>query len=232
MEEVMRQGLADAIDALKKGRIVLLHDSSSRENEVDMVASAITITPSQIAFMRQHAGGLICSALGNEIASAIGLPYMHDLLREASSLHPVLGRIAQLDTPYGGRPAFSVTLNHREAFTGISDSERSMTVKAIGEVAGAASVADAAAMFANTLRSPGHVPLLIESHGGLRTRKGHTELSIALMRFAGLPPASVVCEMLDAESHRSLTVDRASVFAREHRLQLIEGSEILRMAGI
>lgn len=77
--------LDDALSSLKRGEFVLLHDSSGRENEIDMVVAAEFVTPEHIARMRQHAGGLICLAISNSLGKELGLNYMHDIL--SSSAH-------------------------------------------------------------------------------------------------------------------------------------------------
>lgn len=217
--------LAVAAKDLAAGKCILLHDSGGRENEVDMVFSALSCTPSAIEFMRSAAGGLICAAVGNEVAAKVGLPFMHDLLMESAAAYPVFSKIAESTAPYGGRPAFSITLNHRNSFTGVTDRDRSMTVMAIGRVAELSSdgSGDPAAEFVSSLKSPGHVPLLIEAGGSTSERRGHTELSIKLMRMAGLPPASVVCEMLDGRTHLALGLEDARKFASDRGLALVEG---------
>lgn len=230
MKEMFRAASASiraAVSAAREGRAILLHDGEGRENEVDIVFSAERCTPESIAFMRSSGGGLICAAIGNEVASAIGLPFMHDLLASAAERYPALSGIVEGSTPYGGRPAFSISLNHRDSYTGVNDRERSATVMAIGRVARLVSEGgDAASEFTSLLKAPGHVPLLIEAHGSLSERRGHTELSIAVMRMAGLPPASVVCEMLDSRTHRSLSVEDAAMLASDAGLPLLEGSEL------
>jgi len=226
------QKLREAVSALQRGEFILLHDDDARENEIDMVLPAHLCTPSSIAFMRQNAGGLICAAIGRDVAAVLQLPYMHDLLLETAEHHPVLRFIIQQNTPYGGRPAFSITLNHREVYTGITDMERSMTIRAIGDVASALNGGNPMALFTSTLISPGHVPLLLEADGGLKSRRGHTELSIALMRMAGLPSASVLCEMLDAGTHRALSISKAMEFAKQQSIPLVDGRDIVNAAGI
>ncbi len=213
-----------AAEELKAGNIIFVHDSSSRENEVDMVASAYMCTPEMISTMRERAGGLICSAIGNEVAANIHLPFMHEILELSHEKYPDLTSMIETRTPYGGRPAFSISVNHRDVFTGVSDGERCMTIRQIGNVAKVAVEGrDANSEFYSKLKSPGHVPLLIEARNSLAERRGHTELSIRLARIAGLPPATVVCEMLDSRTHKSLDLEKARRIAGELKLPIIEG---------
>ena len=218
----------EAARELEEGKGILLHDSEGRENETDIVYSAIHCTPETIAHMRMEAGGLICTAIGNEVAEKLGLPFMHDVLSGISTTYPVLSSLVETSTPYGGRPAFSISLNHRTSFTGVTDRDRSATVMAIGKAAGMVASGDENARneFISTLKAPGHVQLLIEAPGSIVERRGHTELSIRLMRIAGLPPASVVCEMLDSVTHKALSLEDAKRFAARNGMVLVEGKEI------
>jgi 3,4-dihydroxy 2-butanone 4-phosphate synthase len=224
IHEHMEDLILGAADALRTGNIVFMHDSSSRENEVDMVASAHMCTPDMISMMRENAGGLICSAIGNDVAASLHLPFMHEILELSGEKYPYLASMIETRTPYGGRPAFSITVNHRDTYTGVSDAERCMTVRQIGRVAKLVSEGkDANSEFYSKLKSPGHVPLLIEARNSLAERRGHTELSISLSRIAGLPPATVVCEMLDSDTHQSMSLENARRIARELDLPIIEG---------
>lgn len=228
MHESVSASVLQAMKELREGKAILLHDSAGRENEVDIVFSAARCTPESIAYMRRHAGGLICAAIGNEVAERIGLPFMHEILENASERFPALLSLVERNTPYGGLPAFSITVNHRNSYTGVTDRDRSDTVNAIARVAELASTEGdgAAREFSSSLKAPGHVPLLIEAKGSLKERRGHTELSIRLMRLAGLPPAAVVCEMLDAQTHKALDTEKAKRFATEYGLVMLSGEHI------
>lgn len=228
MHESISASILRALEELRGGRAILLHDSTGRENEVDIVFSAAYCTPESIAYMRRNAGGLICAAIGNDVAERIGLPFMHEILEEAAARYPALQSLVERSTPYGGLPAFSITVNHRNSYTGVTDTDRSETVTAVARVAELASQdGDGASKeFTSSLKAPGHVPLLIEARGSLRERRGHTELSIRLMRLAGLPPAAAVCEMLDAQTHRALDVAKAERFAQDNGLVLLRGEQI------
>lgn len=228
IEQHVKGKFSEAIGALRSGRVVLLHDSSSRENEIDMVAASQFCTPATIAMMRESAGGLICSAIGNDVASVLQLPFMHDIMDFASARYPRFASIIDREMPYGGKPAFSLSLNHRTVFTGVTDEDRSLTVSTLGSIAlmvknGEPAAADA---FYSEFRAPGHIPLLIEAQDSLTQRRGHTELSIHLARLAGLAPATVVCEMQNSETHRALTVADAIEFASRSGVPFVDGDSI------
>ena len=76
----MYMSLDEALSSLRRGDFILLHDGGKRENEVDMVVAAEFVTPEHIKRMRMDAGGLICMSINNELASNLGLDYMHEIL--------------------------------------------------------------------------------------------------------------------------------------------------------
>lgn len=215
--------LEDAIDSLRRGRFVLLHDSNEREDEVDMIIPAQFVTPKSIAVMRRDAGGLICLALGYEIASRLGLLYMHDLLNLV--LDDRLKALVSIRSPYGDRPAFSITVNHRDTYTGITDRDRALTISGMARVAALVmSSEDGISEFISSFRSPGHVPLLIAAKNLLRERRGHTEMAVYLAERAGLIPAVALCEMLDSTTYTALSFEKARSYAERHGLCIVDAS--------
>ncbi|ABK78366.1 3,4-dihydroxy-2-butanone 4-phosphate synthase [Cenarchaeum symbiosum A] len=215
-----------AIESLKRGEFVLVHDSEGRENEVDMVAAAGLVTPEHIARMRLHGGGLICLAIGPGLASALGLRYMHEMLSESPGFPR--GMIMGL-APYGDRSTFSITVNHHRTYTGVTDRDRALT---ISEMAGLHGAADPRAEFVSSFRTPGHVPLLMASGGLLEERRGHTEMSVYLAGAAGLAPAAAICEMMDAETYTALSADKARRYAQDNGIPFVDGRELIEYAGV
>ena len=113
--------LNEAILALKSGRQVLVYDGKGRENEVDLVVAAEHTTPEHIASMRKDAGGLICLAISNEVATKLGLAYMHDMIAGFGKVNPVFSKLTEGRAAYGDKPSFSISINHRDTFTGVTD---------------------------------------------------------------------------------------------------------------
>ncbi|CAI9831863.1 MAG: 3,4-dihydroxy-2-butanone-4-phosphate synthase [Nitrosopumilus sp.] len=216
--------IESALDSLRRGEFILLYDSAGRENEVDMVVAAEHATPEHVSRMRRLAGGLLCTAVGPQLASGMGLRYMHDVLAESGYAGMALGT-----APYGDRPSFSISVNHRDTYTGITDRDRALTIRGIG---GLAREPDPRAAFLASFNAPGHVPLLAAAPGMLAERRGHTEMSVYLAGLAGLSPAAAVCEMLDAQTYAALSVEGAAGFAREHGVPLVDGEELLAHARV
>ena len=217
--------IQEAVNALRDGKFIMIHDSESRENEVDLVKSAQHICSSDIATMRNDAGGLICLAIPYEIASKLNLMFMHDLLHAASKNNPSLSKMIGAIAPYGDRPSFSITINHIDTFTGITDKDRALTITTMSDVCSKINK-DGKLEFTKKFRSPGHIHLLIGAKQLLKERSGHTELSIRLVEHANLIPAVVICEMLDSETGGALSVDKASQYSKKFNIPLVESSQI------
>ena len=214
------------LESLKRGEFVLLFDSAGRENEIDMVVAAEFITPEHVARMRQNAGGLLCIALENNFAKSLELQYMHDILSNSSisNKEMIMGL-----APYGDYPTFSLSVNHYQTYTGITDKDRALTIM---EMANIYKVDNKQKKFVSSFKTPGHVPLLIASEGLLASRQGHTEMSVYLTQIAGLTPVTAICEMMDAETYSALSVDKAEKFGKQHGIPLIDGKELLEYAKV
>ncbi|WP_338730003.1 3,4-dihydroxy-2-butanone-4-phosphate synthase [Haladaptatus sp. DJG-WS-42] len=203
------------IAAFKAGGPVLIHDAADREGETDLIYPAANVAPADVARLRNDAGGLVCVALSDAVADDFGLPFLQDVLD-----HPIADGH---DLGYDERSSFSLTVNHRDTFTGITDEDRALTIAELGRAA-----ADTAAIdFAAEFRAPGHVHLLRAAPGLLAERMGHTELGIALADAAGVAPAVVVCEMLDDETGKALSPADARAYADRHGFPYIEGARLV-----
>ena len=218
--------LETGLESLKRGEFVLLFDSAGRENEIDMVVAAELITPEHVARMRQNAGGLLCIALENNFAKSLELQYMHDILSNSSisNKEMIMGL-----APYGDYPTFSLSVNHYQTYTGITDKDRALTIM---EMANIYNIENKQKKFVSSFKTPGHVPLLIASEGLLASRQGHTEMSVYLTQIAGLTPVTAICEMMDAETYSALSVDKAEKFGKQNGIPLIDGKELLEYAKV
>ena len=217
--------IEEAIDALRDGKFVLVHDDKGRENEIDMVMAAEYVKPESIATMRNDAGGLLCLAISNEITAKLGLAYMHDIIQSLSSINPIFSKLTDGKSPYGDKPSFSITVNHRDTYTGITDIDRALTISKLAEIC---KKIDSGGIeeFARNFRSPGHVPILIASKGLLEERRGHTELCVYLAQMSKLVPAAVICEMLDSTTYKALSINKAKEYADINGITLLESGQL------
>lgn len=209
-----------------KGSFVLVHDSLDREDETDMVIPATSVKPQHVAQMREDAGGLICVAIHPEVAKTLGLPYLSQIFETASESHGVLGSAEADDLPYDEDSSFSISVNHRDTFTGITDKDRALTIKELGKVTREVIQENSKPDFGDRFRTPGHVPILRAAEGLVSERIGHTELSVALMELSSAVPCAVICEMLDTRTNEALSKSRAKRYGMRNNLVFLEGEEI------
>ena len=221
--------LESAIASLKRGEFVLLHDSAGRENEIDMVAAAEFVTPEHVARMRQHGGGLICIAIDNSFGQNLGIKYMHDILSNSDSFDSKSKEMIMGLAPYGDHPTFSITINHYQTYTGITDRDRALTIR---EMANLFKIENKRNKFVSSFKTPGHVPLLIGSRGLLASRQGHTEMSIYLAQLAELVPVTAICEMMDAETYSALSFEKAQHYAKQNAIPFIDGKELIEYTKV
>lgn len=222
--------LSQALQALRQGRFILVYDGDGREEETDLTIASQFVTPTAIRTLRKEAGGLVCVTLSGEVHRKIGLPLMADVLRDAGRTYPILEAVSAENLKYDRHSTFSLTVNHKDTFTGITDKDRALTISRLATVAGEAVKREngwAAHVFADEFRSPGHVPVLNAAEPLLQARKGHTELTTALMLMAGLTPSATICEMM-ADDDRARSRNDAKAYARDHNLVFLEGQDIVR----
>lgn len=206
-----------AADELKRGNFVIIYDGDKREGEADLIFHASFADAKKIERMRKEAGGLICLALGKEEAEKLGLRFQTELLRNGG-----LDKIACDKTAYGDEPSFSVSVNHKGVFTGISDDDRSLTIRVVDKVLKSENPYEE---FVHNFYAPGHIFLLISR--GVENRRGHTELATELARRAGLNGAVVICEMLG--SGLALDKEDAREYAKKNWITFIEGKEFFEV---
>jgi len=225
-DTIIETVMEDALEAFRKGEAVLIYDFDDREGETDIAIPAFSVEPEDVAMMRMDGGGLICVALHPVAADKLGLPFMHDVLREASQKFPLLAELSRFDIRYDSRSSFSLWVNHRSTFTGVTDVDRALTIRKLGEAVDAV-LNGGDFDFASEFRSPGHVAVLKASNNLTYSRVGQTELSVAIAEMAGIAPAVAICEMLDAETGKALPKDKAIRYAEENGLPFVEGKDVV-----
>ena len=215
--------LESALESLKRGKFILIHDSKSRENEVDMVVASQFTTPEHIGIMRNRAGGLLCAAMDGIFAGKLGLKFMHDILKSSQAFNDkdMIAGIA----PYGDRPSFSITINHKDTYTGITDIDRSKTITKLSALF---NHPNPKSIFTSTFQTPGHVSLLLAHTQLLETRRGHTEMSVYLAKLANLVPIMTICEMMDIDTHTALSIDKAQQYAKQNNISLVNTDDLLQ----
>jgi len=219
--------MAKAFKSLRRGDFVLVHDAADRENETDLMVLAEKVEPRHVAQMRMDAGGLICVALHPNIAKNIGLPYMTEVYDAATRNFKVLAATKPDDIPYDERSAFSISVNHRKTYTGITDADRALTIRELGFLGKKAMVKRMTDEFGRSFRSPGHVPLLRAVDDLVTKRQGHTELACALAEMAEATPVLAICEMLDSRTSKALRIKDSIRYAEDRGLVHLDGFELV-----
>ena len=224
----MKKKVEAAIQNLRNGEFVLIYDADGREEETDFIIGAEFVKEEHIYRMRHDGGGLIFLMIHYDVAKKLGLPYLSDVLYKSASKWSVFKELIPNDIPYDTKSSFSIPINYRKTFTGITDKDRAMTMSQfatlVKEVKELADV-EAQRIFGERFRSPGHVPICIASPSLLTERKGHTELSVALAVMAGITPVTSGCEMMDRGN--SLPKKEAIEYAEKNDIVFLEGWEIV-----
>jgi 3,4-dihydroxy 2-butanone 4-phosphate synthase/GTP cyclohydrolase II len=191
--------VAEAIRAFEKGEIVVVTDDDDRENEGDLIVSAVHATPEKMAFIIRHTSGIVCTPITRDHARRLGLDPM----------------VAVNDAPLA--TAFTVSIDYRPGLTtGISAEERCNTVRALANpnVGGQDFV------------RPGHVFPLVAREGGVLMRSGHTEAAVDLCRLAGLPQVGVISELVNDDGTVKRGPQVAE-FATKHGLKTVSVADLI-----
>jgi len=194
----------EAIDDIRKGKMVIVVDDEDRENEGDLTMAAELARPEDVAFIRKYASGVICVPMTTERLQQLDLPQM------------VSRNEARLGT------AFTVTVDAREGVTtGISAADRARTINILADPN----------TKAHDLVKPGHIFPLQARDGGVLVRAGQTESAVDLCRLAGLQPVGVICELTNPDGSMSRMPDLKR-FAKRHGLRIITVKDLIahRMA--
>jgi 3,4-dihydroxy 2-butanone 4-phosphate synthase/GTP cyclohydrolase II len=190
----------EAIDAFRKGEVVIIVDDEDRENEGDLAFAAETSTPEKVNFMALHGRGLICVAMEGARLDDLGIPPM------------VTANTSRFST------AFSVSVEARDGTTtGISASDRSTTIRKLAS----------AESTVHDFVKPGHVFPLRALDGGVLVRSGQTEASVDLARLAGLCPAGVICEIMNQDGTMA-RMPQLRRFAAKHGLKIVTIADIIK----
>ena len=196
----MLDKIQDAIDDIKKGKLVIVVDDEDRENEGDFITSAKNVTPEIINFMSKHGRGLICMPVSEKRCDELQLDLM---VNKNTALHA---------TPF----TVSVDLLGHGCTTGISAHDRAKTVQAIIDPK----------TKPEDLGRPGHIFPLRAKNGGVLRRSGHTEATIDLARFAGHGDAGVLVEIMN-EDGTMARLPQLREIADKHNLKLVSIKDLI-----
>ncbi|MFZ0888958.1 MAG: 3,4-dihydroxy-2-butanone-4-phosphate synthase, partial [Candidatus Binataceae bacterium] len=189
----------EALEEIRRGRMIILMDDEQRENEGDLCMAAEKVTPEAINFMTKHGRGLICLPMAAERIERLGLTMM----------------VGHNQAPLGTAFTNSITAR-RCAGSGISTQDRAITIlQAVREDASGTEFV-----------TPGHVYPLRARKGGVLVRTGQTEGAVDLARLAGLKPAGVICEILKEDGTMARRDDLIE-FARSHALKIVTVADII-----
>jgi 3,4-dihydroxy 2-butanone 4-phosphate synthase/GTP cyclohydrolase II len=189
----------EIIDESRNGRMFILVDDESRENEGDLVVPAQMATPDAINFMAKYGRGLICLALTTQRVEQLGLSLMP---QHHGSRH---------------QTAFTVSIEARDGVTtGISAPDRARTI----------AVAIDPTKSKDDIVTPGHVFPLVARDGGVLVRTGHTEAAVDIARLAGLNPAGVICEIMNDDGSMARMPDLVG-FAQFHGLKIAKIADLI-----
>lgn len=189
----------EAIEDIKKGKMIIVVDDENRENEGDLIMAGELATYENLNFMAKMGRGLICTPVSGEIALDLGL---HSMVSNNTDPHVT---------------AFTVSVDHKSNTTGISIEDRLNTIKALCDSASKPS----------DFRRPGHIFPLIAKNGGVVERPGHTEAAVDLAKMAGLKPVGVIVEILNDDGTMARVPDLME-FSKKYDLKIITIEELIR----
>lgn len=191
-----------AVQALKQGQMIIVVDDEDRENEGDFVCAAETITAEQVDFMLKVGRGTMCVPMSAEEAKRLRLkPVVDDSHNTA---------------PH--KTAFLTTVDHLEAGTGVSASNRAKTIL---ELANPRAIAD-------DFVRPGHMSPLMAMDGGVLRRAGHTEATVDLMKMAGMRPVGTLIEICSQHGHGMADMDELEEISLQYGIPIISIEELIK----
>ncbi len=200
MVKVKLNAIEEVIRDIRKGRMVVVVDDPSRENEGDIITSASRVTAKKINFMAKYARGLICVPMEDDMAERLGLHLMSGGPQD----------------PY--KTAWAVSVDAAEGITtGISAHDRARTIKLLVDPESTE----------KDFVKPGHLFPLRSRKGGVLVRAGHTEASVDLMKLAGLAPVGVICEIMNEDGTMARVPDLMK-FARKHELKMCAIEDLIK----
>lgn len=192
--------IKEILKDIRKGKMVVVVDDPSRENEGDIITSASKITSEKVNFMAKFGRGLICVPMDEAVAERLDLHMMSHSPQD----------------PY--KTAWAVSVDAKKnVSTGISARDRARTIKALANEAS----------IPKDFVKPGHVFPLRSRNGGVLVRAGHTEAGVDLMKLAGAPPVAVICEIMNENGTMARMKDLVK-FVEKHKLKMCTIEDLIK----
>ena len=192
--------IEEALEDIKKGKIIIVVDDEDRENEGDLLMAAEKADSKSINFMIKRGRGLVCVPMEETRIDKLNLPQM---VEKNTDSHET---------------AFTVSVDHKNTTTGISAEERALTISKLVD----------SKSKAEDFQKPGHVFPLRAKKGGVLRRAGHTEAAVDLAKLADLKPAGVICEIIN-EDGTMARLPQLKEFAAEHDLKIISIEDLIKL---
>lgn len=199
-EDIRLNSIEEAIDAIRRGEIIIVVDDEDRENEGDFICAAEKITPEMVNFMIKEGRGVLCVALTEERCQELNLDLM----------------VGKNTAPNATAFTVTVDLLGHGCTTGVSAYDRAMTIRALADPG----------MKADDFGRPGHINPLKARDGGVLRRAGHTEAAVDLARLAGMRPAGVLIEVMNDDGTMARLPDLYRI-ARKYDMKLISIQDLI-----
>ncbi|CAM0945570.1 unnamed protein product [Alopecurus aequalis] len=194
--------ISEAIEDIRQGKLVIVVDDESRENEGDLILAASLVTPEAMAFIVRYSTGIVCVSMKEEDLQRLNLPLMVSTKENEEKLCT----------------AFTITVDAKEGTTtGVSAKDRAKTVMTLASPDSKP----------GDFNRPGHIFPLKYREGGVLKRAGHTEASVDLAVLAGLPPVGVLCEIVDEDGSMA-RLPKLRVFAERENLKIVSIADLIR----
>ena len=199
MSEYDQARIVEAIRAFEAGEIVVVTDDDDRENEGDLIVSAVHCTAEKMAFIVRHTSGIVCAPMTRGEAKRLNLNPM----------------VADNDDPH--TTAFTVSVDYKHGTTtGISADDRNSTVRGLANPNSAA----------EDFSRPGHIFPLVAKEGGVLMRSGHTEAAVDLCKLAELPPVGVISELVNDDG-TVMRGPQVEAFAKANELKMVSVADLI-----
>jgi 3,4-dihydroxy 2-butanone 4-phosphate synthase len=222
--------IQSAIEVLQAGSSVLIVDSEDREGETDIIYPASGVKATSIKYIKDVSNNSVNTVIKNEFAQKIGLPTQVQVLEK---IYPNLDYF--LRSRIASAPNFAFLIDYFSVKSGCTYADFALILNSLVEfelyvkAEKSSEVESVPEIFCQRFTVSGHLPILMSSEELLDLRKGHTELGIALARFASIIPVLVISELIDLETGKTVDKEKSLKIAHEKGIPCLYGKDILLM---